>query len=201
MGKYYLDLDDHGYNGDFYRFNDGTERGSIYRADNLKIATQIAFNEWLSNFDNIYYSCILVSLTPGRFIVSISKHDRGTGCVIQTESETFTVEYYGPADMFTAEYKCNQAIKNNPEYQRMIQGMCAAYCAGNENVRYSKRSSSIIFSESVIFPRYKFGYNALSAEEQMERFDEYYISSESLHLDYDDIEIARIQMQSAKIAY
>lgn len=136
MAKHYLEIGEHGLNGDFYLCN---EQPGVFRADNLAIATKIAFNNYLKNFDNLGHDCRLKSITDGEFTVSTDTGD-----------ETYTVKYYGPAGMFTIEYE----HKNGSDaYQKMYQKMVEMCESGDNRVRKSNRSGMVMFSSG--FPRYR----------------------------------------------
>jgi hypothetical protein len=121
----------------------------VFRADNLKIATQIAFNNWLWRFDRLYRSCSLQSLEDGEFVVTINNHNRD-GSIQNGHSETHTAEYYGPADMFTAEHLHEHG---GDEYRRLYKQLEGMLTAGDPRVRRSNRSGLIMFTCS--FPRYR----------------------------------------------
>ncbi len=175
MAKKYLEIGDHGLNGDFYR--DATDDGPAFRADNLEIATRIAFNDYLRRFDNIGREMWLESIEPGRFTVDVSEGG-------DSLSETHVVEYHGPADMFQIENVIDGC--DDPEFKRMMAAMNAALESGSPSVRSSNHTGRVMFSESVRFPRYRPDGEWLSWEHK-------YLST--------DIETARIQMQIAGITY
>lgn len=177
MAKKYLEIGDHGLNGDFYI--DSTDPdGAAFRADNLEIATRIAFNDYLRRFDNIGREMTLKSIKPGSFTM-FTREDGEDSSI-----ETHTVEYYGPSNMFEIESVMDNC--DDPEFKRMLAAMETALNAGSPSVRASKRTGRVMFSESVRFPRYRTDGEWLSWEHR-------YLST--------DIETARIQMQIAGITY
>lgn len=136
MSKTYFEIGSHGYNGQFYICD---EQSGAFRADNLAIATKIAFNNYLRDFDNLGHECSLVSITDGEFTVQT---DQGR--------ETYTVSHYGPADVFTVEH----AHKiGSDAYQKMYQKMIEMADSGDSRVRRSKRSGLLMFTCQ--FPRYR----------------------------------------------
>ena len=140
MSKKYLDIGEHGFNGDFYK----CDGGPAFRADDLSIATKIAFNHWLSEFDPLYRECSLVSINDGTFTVSI------TECG-ETHFETHTVSYYGPADMFTVE----SAHRSGDDwYKQKYAELEKLAASGDSRVRISNRSGMVMFNISC-FPRYR----------------------------------------------
>jgi hypothetical protein len=143
MSKHYLEIGEHGYFGDFYQC-DAVDEGCSFRADNLAIATKIAFNSWLHGFDNLYRECRLSKIIDGSFTVSI--HEDGGDWY----DETHTVSYYGPGDMFTIEY----AHRNGDDWYKQkyseLESLCAA---GHPGLRVSKRSGMVMFELS--FPHYR----------------------------------------------
>jgi hypothetical protein len=139
MSKKYLNIGEHGLNGDFYFCEDG----QAFRADNLAIATKIAFNNWLHDFNPLYRECTLVSITDGLFTVSIA--DDGE----PSRMEMHSVAYYGPGDMFTAEYIHQHAEQWHAERYAEMERMLTA---GDPRVRCSNRSGLVIFA--IHFPRY-----------------------------------------------
>jgi hypothetical protein len=141
MSKKYLEIGEHGLNGEFYSCEDGP----AFRADNLAIATKIAFNNWLREFNPLYRECSLVSISDGEFTVSIT--DDGE----PSRTETHTVGYFGPADIFTADYKLLQAIEQDWFFD-LYSKMEKLLNAGDPRVRMSKRSGLIMFN--IHFPRY-----------------------------------------------
>lgn len=168
MSKHYLSLPPHGLNGDFYRYGD-----EIFRADNLEIATMIAFNRWLEQFDNLGHECTLKLIGAGEFVVATD-----TGVVIEDD-----IEYYGPPDMFTAVFQ--MAHCDDPEILRMASAMLAALESGHPSVRRSNTSGAVIFTEDVF--------------QRFERWcDGEYISGLNHHLSTDP-ETARMQMRIAGI--
>lgn len=142
MSKKYLEIGVHGFNGDFYT----CDGGAAFRADNLAIATKIAFNNWLSGFNPLRSECSLVSIGDGSFIVSISEDGENT------RTETHVVAYYGPGDMFTAEGRHAVAMQQK-WYAEKYATMEALLSADDPRVRLSKRSGLIMFT--VNFPRYR----------------------------------------------
>ena len=140
MSKKYLNIGEHSLSGDFY----ACDNGPAFRADNLAIATKIAFNNWLHDFNPLYRECTLVSIADGSFTVSIT--DDGE----PSRKETHAVAYYGPGDMFTAKHIHQHAdqwhIERYAEMERML-------AAGDPRVRRSNRSSLIMFA--IHFPRYQ----------------------------------------------
>lgn len=171
----FITVDPHGFNGNFFSHD-----GYISRADNLHIATQLAFNRWLFNFDRLYRSCRLVELSDGKFTVEIKSHARNSGAVIGTEIETHHVDYYGTADMFTSEFLRQNA---NPEIASLYAAMERAAESGCPSVRRSNRSGAVVFTTR--FPRY--------------RTNGEFWSNESAHLAYDNLDLAREQMAAAGI--
>jgi len=176
MAKKYLEIGEHGLSGDFYR--DATDNEPAFRADNLEIATRIAFNDYLRRFGNIGREMRLNGIEPGLFTVDVSE-DGG-----DSFTETHTVEYYGPASMFEIESVMDRCA--DPEFRRMLSAMETALETGSPSVRSSNRTGRVMFSESVRFPRYLPDGEWLSWEHK-------YLST--------DIETARIQMQIAGITY
>ncbi len=174
----FIEIPNHGYTGDFYACNGG----AAYRADNLDIATQLAFNNWLFNFDRLYRSCSLISIEPGWFGVKISSHSTRSGVVLSTETREFSVKYVGPANMFEANYKA--ATFSDEEIGHYIDVMRNAAIAGNPNVRLSKGGANPTNKGLPLFacrfPRWR------------ENGD--WWPSESMHLAYDDATLAREQM-------
>ena len=143
MSKHYLKIGEHGYWGDFYQC-DAADNGFPFRADNLAIATKIAFNSWLSEFDNLYRECRLVNIADGSFTVSI--HEVGGDWY----NETHHVSLHGPADMFTVEY----AHRAGDEwYQQKYHNMEKLCAAGHPGLRRSNRSGMVMFD--MYFPRYR----------------------------------------------
>lgn len=140
MSKKYLNIGEHGLNGDFYRYDDEP----AFRADNLVIATKIAFNDWLRQFNPLYRECSLVSIVDGSFTVSIT--DDGEPSRI----ETHTVAYYGHGDMFTAEYRHEHAEQWHTERYAEMERLLTA---GDSRVRRSNRSGLVMFA--IHFPRYQ----------------------------------------------
>jgi len=191
MSKKYMEIGEHGLSGDFYR--DLTTEGGAFRADNLEIATRIAFNEYLRDFDNLWREMELVSIEPGKFTVDIysladdPRHTHG-----KHHTETHTVEYYGPADMFTIEYEQGRCA--DPEYRQMLAAMDRAQTEGSPAVRISKNSGRVMFSESVRFPRWRPDVPADAP------IDDRWWPSENNYLST-DISLARLQMQIAGINY
>lgn len=183
MSKKYIDIGAHGLNGDFYR--DVTTDGPAFRADNLEIATRIAFNGCLREFDNLWREMRLVSIEPGKFTVDIysltndPRHTHG-----EHHTETHIVEYYGPADMFTIEYEQDHCA--DPEYRRMLAAMKTAQNEGSSIVRASNRTGRIMFSDSVHFPRF-------TPDGEWFPWEHSYLNT--------DMKIARLQMQIAGITY
>jgi len=181
MSKKYLNIGEHGLNGDFYRTTDGTP----FRADNLEIATRIAFNDYLRGFDNLWREMSLVSIEPGKFTVDIYSltndpcHTHG-----EHRTETRTVEYYGPADMFTIEFEQDHCA--DPEYRRMIIAMETAHKNGSPIVRASNRTGRVMFSDSVRFPRF-------TPDGEWFPWENSYLNT--------DPKIARLQMHIAGINY
>ncbi len=183
MSKKYLDIGEHGLNGDFYR--DITTDGPAFRADNLEIATRIAFNDFLRGFNNLWREMSLVSIEPGKFTVDIfdlsndPRHNNG-----EHHTETHRVEYHGPADMFTIEYEQDHCA--DPEYRRMLAAMETAHKNGLSIVRASNRTGRVMFSDSVRFPRF-------TPDGEWFPWEHPYLNT--------DLKIARLQMQIAGIAY
>jgi len=140
MSKKYLNIGEHGLSGDFYSCEDGP----AFRADNLAIATKIAFNNWLHDFNPLHRECTLVSISDGSFTVSIT--DDGE----PTRTETHIVVYYGPSDMFTAKYWHEHAEQWHLERYTEMERMVAA---GDTLVRRSNRSGLVMFA--IHFPRYQ----------------------------------------------
>lgn len=138
MSKKYLTVDPHGLCGDFYSCEN-----RIFRADNLHIASQVAFNNWLREFDNRGCSCTLKNISDGSFTVEICDHGH-------YYTETFSVSHHGPADMFEVEYQHKHA---SPEYHILYAKMIELYESGHPSFRKSKKSGMVIFSCS--FPRYR----------------------------------------------
>jgi hypothetical protein len=139
MSKKYLTIGEHGLNGDFYCGDDGI----AFRADNLAIATKIAFNNWLHDFNPLYRECTLVSISDGSFTVSIT--DDGE----PSRTETHYVSYHGPADQFTAGYIHQHAEQWHAERYTEMERMLTA---GDPRVRRSNRSGLVMFN--IHFPRY-----------------------------------------------
>lgn len=148
MSKQFIEIGAHGYYGDFYRSN---HDDIAFRADNLEIATKIAFNNWLYNFDRLYRSCRLISIDPGKFTVEIYSHSRKSGASIGSQTKTYTVQYHGPADMYEA--PVIQDNCDNPEFQQILIRMQQMADDGHPAVRISNRSGRVIFS-NIGFPRY-----------------------------------------------
>lgn len=165
MSKRYIKLPEHGLNGDFYQYN-----GDVYRADDLMIATQIAFNKWLEGFNNLRHECTLRHIEAGRFEVQTDE-----GLVIEDG-----IGYFGPANMFAIEtVQDSQPV----EYQQMLATMEAACKADNPNVRRSKRTGRVMFSEQAM-------------RQMPSWYGETYISHADPYLSADR-EIANLQMQWA----
>ncbi len=181
MSKKYLNIGEHGLNGDFYR-DPATENGA-FRADNLEIATRIAFNNYLRDFDNLWREMNLVKIETGKFTVDIysldPRHTHG-----KHHTETHTVEYYGPADMFTIEFEQDHC--DDPEYRQMITAMEMAQKRGEPTVRISNRTGRVMFSNSVRFPRF-------TPDGEWFPWEHPYLNT--------DLKIARLQMQIAGITY
>lgn len=175
--KKYIITDVHGYAGDFYICGD-----NIFRADNLKIATQIAFNNWLHGFDALYRSCRLVSLEPGTFTVNIMNHDRRSGSEIDSEFITIFVKYYGLANMFEA--PVIQKKNTDPAFLELLSEIQRLSDAGDSRVRISNRSGLVIFN--CTFPRY--------------HADGSWWSSENSYLDTNPV-YAREQLEYALATY
>lgn len=143
MSKHYLKIGEHGYWGDFYQC-DAADDGFPFRADDIGIATKIAFNSWLSRFDNLYRECRLANITDGSFTVSI--HDAGG----DWNDETHHVSYHGPADMYTVEY----AHQRGDDWYRQKYSELESLCdAGHPGLRRSKRSGMVMFD--MYFPKYR----------------------------------------------
>jgi len=186
----FINVPQHGYSGDFYSWwAEGRQRHSTdvdcFRADDLDIATQIAFNNWLRDFDRLYQSCELIYIEAGRFEVAISNHSRNSGAIYGTTRRVFIVEYFGPANMFEANYLAQNAESN--DIARYVEIMRAAIADGNPNVRLSKGGSNSANEAMPVFtcgfPRY--------------RSDGEWWPSESMHLAYDDVALATDQMRHA----
>lgn len=140
MSKKYLTIGEHGLNGDFYCGDDGI----AFRADNLSIATIIAFNNWLSEFNTLYRECSLISITDGTFTVSVTEHG-------ETYNETHTVNYHGPSDMFTIE---STHRSGDDWYKQKYTELETLAITGDTRVRKSNRSNMIMFNVSC-FPRWR----------------------------------------------
>ncbi len=181
MGKRYLVIGDHGFSGDFYRDTTIID-GPAFRADNLEIATRIAFNNHLREFDNLWREMTLISIEPGKFTVSILTVDPQRAH--ESRTETHTVEYYGPAEMFTIEYEQDHFV--DPEYHRMLAAMETAHKNGIPAVRSSNRTGRIMFSDSIRFPRF-------TPDGEWFPWEHPYLNA--------DLKIARLQMHIAGIAY
>lgn len=138
MSKRYLTINKHNFNGDFYC----GDNGIAFRADNLAIATKIAFNRWLRDFDPLNRECSLVSISDGSFTVLIS--ERG-----ETRTETHHVSYHGPADQFTVKYIHQHAEQWHAERYAEMERLTSN---GDPRVRLSKRSGLVMFN--IHFPRY-----------------------------------------------
>lgn len=149
--KHYLEIGEHGYWGDFYRCH-AVDDGAPFRADNLAIATKIAFNAWLHQFDNLYRECRLISIEDGRFTVEITEIHPQRLRHIRTNSRTVSldVDYCGPWDMYTAEYAHRNGAdwykQKYAELERMAE-------SGDRRVRRSHRSGLVMFN--LAFPRYR----------------------------------------------
>lgn len=128
--KTYLKIPEHGHNGDFYHCGEG----DIFRADNLEIATMLAANHWLYNFDNVHRSCEHICCNGGEFQFRVEGKNFGYEVIRQ-------VEYYGPANMHEANFLMGKAA-SNPLIVHYILIMRTALQSGNENVRLSKGSSN-----------------------------------------------------------
>jgi len=140
MSKKYLSIGEHCLYGDFYCGDDGV----LFRADNLAIATKIAFNGWLRDFNPLHRECSLISISDGSFIVSIT--DDGE----PPRTETHYVSYHGPADQFTVEYLHKNANTWHAERYAKMEQMLAN---GDPRVRRSNRSGLVMFA--IHFPRYQ----------------------------------------------
>lgn len=138
MSKKYLNISEHSFSGDFYH----CDGGPAFRADNLAIATKIAFNSWLHDFDPLYRDCTLISIVDGSFVVSITDGE-------MSRIETHSVSYYGPGDMFTAKYIHQHSEQWHSDRYAEMERMLAA---GDPRVRRSNRSGLVMFS--IHFPRY-----------------------------------------------
>ena len=147
MSKKYVDVGPHGYYGDFYRIADCDS----FRADSIEIATKIAFNNWLYNFDNLYRSCRLDSIEPGKFTVTIWNHSR-SGATTGSESRTYVVEYFGPGNMFEPCVIQDQC--DDPVFRGLLEKMKKMAAAGDARVRAGNRTGRVMFSENISFPRY-----------------------------------------------
>lgn len=180
MSKKYLEIGEHGLNGDFYKWDDGM---GAYRADNLEIATRIAFNEYLKSFNNIGREMRLLSIEPGKFTVGINDGS-------DYATETHTVEYFGPADMFTIEYEQDHCA--DPEYRRMITAMNLAAENNHPSVRVGRRTGRVMFTIS--FPRWRPDVPVDAP------IDERWWPSGHSYLST-DISLAKLQMQYAEINY
>jgi hypothetical protein len=141
MSKKYLNIGEHGLNGDFY----SCDNGPAFRADNLSIATKIAFNNWLSEFNPLYRECSIISITDGSFTVSITEYRE------ETYTETHTVKYHGPANMYTI-----QAIHSTGDdwYKQKYSDLEKLAIAGDTRVRMSKSSGMVMFNVTC-FPRWR----------------------------------------------
>ena len=189
MSKKYLEIGEHGLNGDFY--HDATDDRGSFRADNLEIATKIAFNKFLRDFDNLWREMTLVSIVPGKFTVLVDdltddpRHING-----KSRTETHTVEYYGPADMYTIEYEMDHCTE--PEYHKMLTAMNIAAENNHPAVRIGRRTGRVMFAIS--FPRWRpdVPTNA-SIDKRWWPAEHSYLST--------DITLARLQMQYAEINY
>ncbi len=167
----YLNIGPHGFNGDFYVCEDGLP----FRADDLEIATRIAFNNWLHGFDNLYHSCTLDTIEPGRFTVTITQH-ASNGASDGSLSRSFGVRYYGPANMFTIRYEYDHC--RLPEFREYYEEMLREAESGNPGVRLSGSSGMVMFN--IGFPRWRRNGDWWSREHD-------YLST--------DIELAREQME------
>ncbi|GJL55808.1 MAG: hypothetical protein NPIRA02_29400 [Nitrospirales bacterium] len=174
--KTYMNIGEHGLNGDFY--GDDQE---IFRADNLEIATKISINRRIREFDALYKSCQVSHWEPGQYTLSISHHQSGSGRVMRTVDETVTVRYAGPSDMYTIEYQ--YAHCEDDEIRELIDRMERMCVDGHPSVRRSKKTDLVMFAESVRFPRW--------------HADGEWWESENNYLDLSNIHYAREQMAYA----
>lgn len=141
MSKKYLKIGKHGLTGDFY-VCDG---GDAFRADNLAIATKIAFNNWLSGFCALNQGCSLVSIFDGEFTVSIEPNNESS------YTEKHTVQYHGPADMFSIQFVHNSG---DEWYKQKYNELEKLAITGDPRVRVSKSSGMVMFN-IMCFPRYR----------------------------------------------
>ena len=171
--KNYIKIPEHGYGGDFYLHVDPCKEDGdrVFRADNLRSATQVAFNNWLRDFDALYRSCTRLSLEEGTFTVAIQHHLRSGETDGPAIREIHAVTWHGPPDLYTAEYARRYA---GPEMKKLYERMIEAYQSGHPSVRLSNRSGAVIFTCD--FP---------------------YWSSASAHLAYDNLVVARQQIATA----